>query len=481
MITFQKLTFANFLSVGNVPVSINLNEYKTTLIHGENGTGKSTILDALTYCLYGKSFRGVNLSQLINTQNRKGCLVECEFSIGKDTFLVRRGMKPRIFETFKNGEIIDNKAADKDNQLFLEQNILKLTYKSFTQIVILGSSNFIPFMQLNAAGRRECVEDFLDIKVFSVMSVLARDRLRSLKEQLRALETNLDAHQFKCQVQQDKVRDMMKRDDKQIESLRSKINQCEVELLKADESIKMWLGDKKVLMEEIDRLAKENPTARTRMLDNVVVKLNTKLERLAKDKSWYREHSECPSCTQPISYELAAIQTGKIQDEIDEVDKASIEAAMMLEKSHEDLNVIQDLQRRVDHYDREIFELQTFSKSYNSQIRDAQQRIDELQNDTVSIEKEEGILLEMNREIDAIKNQKIDLEKQVSNHDVVANLLKDSGIKTQIVKKYLPAMNKFIRHYLTELDFPIQFQLDSEFGEIVNSPLHQDILLSIFL
>ncbi len=183
MIVFKKLTFANFLSVGNTPVTIDLDDTKTTLVHGANGSGQSTILDALTYSLFNKPFRKVNLPQLINTQNKKGLMTEVEFSIGKNDYVVQRGMKPKRFQMFKNGEEIDAKAADKDNQAHLEQNILKLTYKSFTQVVILGSSNFIPFMQLASAGRRECVEDFLDIKVFSTMGVIAKERLRGFERQ----------------------------------------------------------------------------------------------------------------------------------------------------------------------------------------------------------------------------------------------------------------------------------------------------------
>ena len=191
MIVFEKLTFQNFLSAGNKEVCIELNETKTTLIHGTNGSGKSTILDALCYALFNKPFRRINLPQLINTQNKKGLVVTVFFTIGKTQFIVRRGMKPRLFEIYRDGELLDSKAADRDNQAYLEQNVLKLSYKSFTQIVILGSSNFIPFMQLPCAGRRECVEDFLDIKVFSAMGIIAKERLRGLKERMTFLKGDI--------------------------------------------------------------------------------------------------------------------------------------------------------------------------------------------------------------------------------------------------------------------------------------------------
>ena len=222
MITFNKLTFKNFLSVGDRPVTINLNETKTTLVHGMNGSGKSTILDALTYALFNKPFRKVNLPQLINTQNKKGLLVEVEFSIGKDTYLICRGMKPKTFEIFKNKQIIDSQASDKDNQQNLEQNILKMNYKSFTQIVILGSSNFVPFMQLSSAGRREVVEDFLDIRVFSTMAIMAKERLRGLQTQLELLDGEIKSHEFQAKAQWDKIAHMVKNDQRHIKVLQKR-------------------------------------------------------------------------------------------------------------------------------------------------------------------------------------------------------------------------------------------------------------------
>jgi DNA repair exonuclease SbcCD ATPase subunit len=208
MICFESLTFQNFLSVGNTPTTIDLNTTKTTLVHGLNGSGKSTLLDVLCYALFNKPFRKINLPQLINTQNKKGLLTEVVFHIGKDEFKVLRGQKPKVFKIFRNGEEIDSKAADRDNQTFLEQSILKLSYKSFTQIVILGSSNFVPFMQLPSAGRRECVEDFLDIKVFSTMSILAKERLRGLKDKVNEVKGEIGNLEYKIELQEDRIKEL---------------------------------------------------------------------------------------------------------------------------------------------------------------------------------------------------------------------------------------------------------------------------------
>ena len=225
MIIFKRLTFSNFLSVGNQPVTLNLNETRTTLVHGTNGSGKSTILDALTYSLFGKSFRRVNLPQLLNTQNKKGLLTEIEFTIGNNDYKVVRGMKPKVFEVWKNGEQLDNSAADKDTQLSLEQNILKLTYRSFTQIVILGSSNFVPFMQLPSVGRRECVEDFLDIKVFSTMSVIAKERLKGLRDRLRESDGDIGNLEYKIDLQEQRVKELENQSNDNIKELETKIEE----------------------------------------------------------------------------------------------------------------------------------------------------------------------------------------------------------------------------------------------------------------
>ena len=480
MIVFKRLTFQNILSVGNQSVSIDLDNSKTTLIHGTNGSGKSTILDALTYALFGKSFRGVNLTQLVNSQNKKALLVECEFNIGKDTFIVRRGMKPKVFEIFKNAEIIESKAADKDNQNYLEQNILKLSFKSFTQIVILGSSNFVPFMQLNSTGRRDCVEDFLDIKVFSVMALMARERLRTLREQNTIKEAEYSALCFKIETLEDKIREMSQRDDAEIGKYEKQIRDNEVKALECEVCLNTWYKDVVNLTEEIDDAQKLGSEKQVKKLNTVLIKLNTKLERLAKEKEFYDTNGSCHTCKQPIGYEHAEIQKGELQKEVEEIDKASIQAAEMMSKQQSVVDHITELNLRMSKFNQEVFKLQTQLQAHRNEIDSCKNYIvgvKEMSNDT---EKEQAVLLSLQEEVKRMKAQRLELKQTISNHEVVVSLLKDSGVKSQIVKKYLPAMNKFIRYYLNELDFPIHFQLDSEFNETVRSPLHQDFSYSSF-
>ena len=259
MILFRKLTFKNFLSVGNTPVSIDLNNTKTTLIHGTNGSGKSTILDALTYSLFNKPFRRINLPQLLNAQNKKGLLTEVEFSIGKNDFTVVRGQKPKVFEVWKNGEQVDNKAADKDTQTFLEQNILKLTYKSFTQVVILGSSNFIPFMQLPTVGRRECIEDFLDIRVFSTMAVIAKERLRGIKDNTSEIKGNIGNLEYKIDLQEQRIKELEQQSDNNIKDLEGKIENSKTLSSDLSEKLTDLIEQEEDLLGQIKSLSSSQP------------------------------------------------------------------------------------------------------------------------------------------------------------------------------------------------------------------------------
>ena len=479
MIIFRRLSFTNFLSVGNHSVTVDLDNTKTTLIHGTNGSGKSTILDALTYSLFGKSFRGVNLGQLINTQNKKGLLVECEFSIGKNEFLVRRGQKPKVFETYKNGEIIDSKAADKDNQAYLEANILKLSYKSFTQIVILGSSNFIPFMQLNSAGRRECVEDFLDIGVFSTMAVMAKERLRGLKDQMNTHKGDMSNLEYKIDIQRDRISELQGNTEELINGLKEEIASVEKELEISENKLEYELSMEEKLLGVIKARKSDDPVGRANQFNTVIIKLNNKIERLRKEHKFF-DNEECPTCGQGIEFALKTAHQGNIQKDINECTEAVQKAHDKLKVINSNLDEIEKHQNKIADVQQRTFELNTQIKSYKQTVATRMAQIIKIEDDTGSIDKEEGKLEVMEGELDDMKDRLHMMMREIESHQIVTDLLKDSGIKTQVVKKYLPAMNKFIRHYLGELDFPIHFQLDSEFNEQVHSPMHQDFSYQSF-
>ena len=480
MISFQELTFRNFLSVGNNDVTIDLNNTKTTLIHGSNGSGKSTILDALCYCLFNKPFRKVNLPQLINSQNKKGMLTEVKFSIGKNVFIVRRGSKPKVFEVWKDGELLMAKAADKDNQAHLEQNILKLTYKSFTQIVILGSSNFVPFMQLPTVGRRECVEDFLDIKVFSTMAVIAKERLRGLKDRQVELTGEIGNTGYRIDLQQERIDEIVKQSVTDIDEMQQQIADRDEELAQLAELIGSTQEEEKGIIVLAQKLLEDDPQDKLKKFNNFIVKMQTKIERLNKDIEFFESNEECPTCSQPIEKALAngviggsKVEKGKIEDGIEQITEQM--------KTHEEtIRVVTEKQKSVQALQKSIFEYQTKRDSVTREIASLQTRLQRIKGDTSNADKERGKLELLQEELKTLQDKIFEVQQQVVEHDIVATMLKDGGIKAQIVKKYLPVMNKFIRQYLTDLDFPVHFTLDEEFTETVASPLHQDFSYASF-
>ena len=468
------------MSVGNNDVTIDLNNTKTTLIHGSNGSGKSTILDALCFCLFNKPFRKVNLPQLINSQNKKGMLTEVKFSIGKNVFIVRRGSKPKVFEVWKDGELLMAKAADKDNQAHLEQNILKLTYKSFTQIVILGSSNFVPFMQLPTVGRRECVEDFLDIKVFSTMAVIAKERLRGLKDRQVELTGEIGNTGYRIDLQQERIDEIVKQSVTDIDEMQQQIADRDEELAQLAELIGSTQEKEKGIIALAQKLLEDDPQDKLKKFNNFIVKMQTKIERLNKDIEFFESNEECPTCSQPIEKALANGVIGGSKVEKDKIEDGIEQITEQMKTHEETLRVVTEKQKSVQALQKSIFEYQTKRDSVTREIASLQTRLQRIKGDTSNADKERGKLELLQEELKTLQDKIFEVQQQVVEHDIVATMLKDGGIKAQIVKKYLPVMNKFIRQYLTDLDFPVHFTLDEEFTETVASPLHQDFSYASF-
>ena len=480
MIKFRRLTFQNILSVGNTPVSIDLDKEKTTLIHGTNGTGKSTVLDALCYSLFGKPFRKVNLPQLLNTQNKKGLVCEIEFSIGVNEFKVRRGMKPKVFEIYKNDTLIDNKASDRDHQAFFEQSILKLSYKSFTQIVILGSSNFIPFMQLPSAGRRECVEDFLDIGVFSTMSVIAKERLRGLKENCNMVKGDIGNLEYKIDLQEQRIKDLENDSTQNIKDLEAKIEESSFAVSQAQNNIVELVDEENALKTAEQSFLVGDPRKKLSEFNKVVIKLGNKIERLNKNISFYQDNDTCHACKQDIQQDIKDKYIAEAQSEVDEYSTAVKKAEGLIEEKTAAVQKVEEIQGHIREIQNQIFKRQTIIESHQRTITECEDKITSMQMDTGSIDKETGKLELMNEELNSLKAKYLAAQATVKDHETVVALLKDSGIKTQIVKKYLPVMNKYIRKYLGELDLPLHFVLDDQFNESVSSPLHQDFSYASF-
>ena len=480
MIVFKKLTFCNFLSVGNTPVTIDLNKNKTTLIHGVNGSGKSTVLDAICYALFSKPFRKVNLSQLCNTQNKKGLFVELEFSIGRNSYVVHRGMKPKIFKIFKNKELLLAKAADKDNQRHLEQNILKLTYKSFTQIVILGSSNFVPFMQLPTVGRRECVEDFLDIKVFSAMSIIAKERLRGLKDHHLTLEGDIGNLTYKLDLQKDRIRELEVQSSTNIQEIEDTISGRMSEVDNLEGLIARTREHEKDVIEIAKQELQSNPQKKQKEMNKILIQLQNKIDKFNNEISFFEDNTICPTCSQDITDEITNTIRDRNESEVSKLTEASQKAMEQLKEYEDTLRVVSGRQKHVQSLQGSILKYQTTIESHQLEIGRLNRKLRELKDDTSSVDKEIGKLELMEDDLKLLRDKIFDLQLSIQEHESVNNMLKDNGIKTQIVKKYLPVMNKMIRNYLTQLDFPIHFILDNEFNESISSPLHQNFSYASF-
>jgi len=480
VINFHTLTFKNILSVGNTPVTLELDSEKTTLIHGTNGTGKSTVLDALCYSLFGKPFRRINLPQLINTQNKKGLVCEVTFSIGSTEFMVKRGMKPNLFEIWRDGEQVEAKASTKDNQVFLEQNILKLSFKSFTQVVILGSAGFVPFMQLPSAGRRECVEDFLDIKVFSTMSVIAKERLRALREALNGTKGDVGNSEYKIDLQEQRVSELEQQGRANLKELEDKIADNKDLATKQQSEIISLAEEEEDLIKVAKSFLTGDPAKKINEFTKVIGKLGNKIERLNKNIAFYEDNTVCHACHQDIQPETKDKYINSSTEEVETYTKAIADAQELMSQQQESLTSAKELQKQVQNIQNDIFKRQTLIETYQKVITECENKITESQMDRGSVERELGKLDIMKDDLTALKKRYDDQTTQVNEYELVVGMLKDSGIKTQIVKKYLPVMNKCIRKYLTALELPLHFVLDEEFNESVSSPLHQNFSYASF-
>ena len=477
MIIFKSISWRNFLSTGNVGNKVELNGHSTTLIVGKNGEGKSTILDALTFSLFNKPFRDINKNQLVNSINQKNCVVEIEFDIGPIQYRVVRGIKPNIFEIYQNGTIINQDAAVKDYQKVLEQQILKLNYKTFTQVVILGSASFVPFMQLPVWQRREVIEDILDIKVFSTMNTILKEKIAENKEELSAVETAIRIITEQAKAQKSLIDSLQNSKDQNVQILRNKIdaniNEINdktqlVDLMNKDiEQLNAKLHDKADVDKNID-MCKSNMN-----------KLSQKLTQVDEHIEFFTSNETCPSCEQGIQHEhkdkiISKITESKqqITSNMDTLNSAYTKLSVDLQEKQDILNQIQDKNISIS---TEINGMNMLIKA-NQQL---EKEINELsvQGD-IDVEKDKIKLLAN----DALaKNEvKMGLMKEKQLQEISGVLLKDTGIKTTIIREYLPAMNKLINMYLSAMDFFVKFELDESFNEKIKSRFRDEFTYASF-
>jgi DNA repair exonuclease SbcCD ATPase subunit len=478
MIHFEKIKFKNFLSYGNHFQEIDFSKSKTTLVVGKNGFGKSTFLDALTFGLFGKSFRGINKSQLVNSINEKDCLVEVYFSIGNINYIIRRGIKPNIFEIICNGKLLDQRSSAVDQQKWFEQSILKMNFKSFTQIVIIGSSNFIPFMQLSSSHRREVIEDLLDIKIFSSMNSIVKDKIREIKEEIRTLELKKQSIKDKVEMQKDFIdkienesKDSIKKKNNIIDRLIQECNSYILENNKIEEQIFSLTKD----LEEVSG-AKE----KLKKLGTLKGKISQKVVNITEEHKFFNDNTVCPTCTQHIDEEFRLNKISQIEDKAKE-----------LRSGYEELEIaIKDEEIRESHFlriSKEITNLNHEISQNNTKVSGSQRQIKDLETEIQTITKqlenknsEWEKLEDYNKSLEQVFLDLSDKKEKISQYEFAHSLLKDNGIKTKIIKKYIPLINQQINKYLQMMDFYINFTLDEEFNESVQSPIHEDFSYSSF-
>jgi len=478
MITFQKIRYKNFLSSGNQFTEINFQQHHTNLVVGTNGAGKSTMLDALTFVLFNKPFRKINKPQLVNTTNERECLVEIEFEINNRQYLVRRGIKPSVFDISVNGTELHREADDRAMQRVLEDNILKVNYKSFTQIVILGSSTFVPFMQLTTANRREVIEDLLDIRIFSLMNNILKDKIRTQKEQVKSLDLKRETLKDKMKMQKEFIEELESRGHANINSNKKKITKLDEEVggyMKENETID---GKVSTLQEEISGIT--DAGSKLVKLNNLKGKISQKVSTITKEHKFFTENTVCPTCTQDIEESFRLNKIEDAQNKAKELRNGYAELEQAIESEQERERQFNALSQEITKLTHGISQNNTRISLNQRQIRDLEHEIQTIAENLANRNTEHEKLDEFNSNLQQTIEYLADKKQEIVYHDFAYSLLRDDGVKTKIIKKYLPFINQQVNRYLQMMDFYINFHLDEEFKETVKSPIHEDFSYSSF-
>ena len=478
MILFKQIRWRNFLSTGNTFTEVDFTEAQTNLIVGTNGAGKSTVLDALTFVLFNKPFRKINKPQLINSVNEKDSTVEIEFSTGSIEWKVIRGIKPNVFEIYKNGELLDRAAAASDQQKWLEENVLKLNYKSFTQIVILGSASFVPFMQLPAASRREIIEDLLDIKIFSYMSNILREKIRSTNESIRELTIRKDLVEEKIDMQKNFISDLEQTGKKSIKEKQSKIKEFDESVDALLKDIDGYGEELKVVEEKMEVSSGSNK--KLKKLGTLRGKLQQKVATITKEHKFFNENTVCPTCDQHIEESFRLNRINDAESKAKELQQGfqELEDAIRLEEEKE--NQFKVLSKEATNLTHEISKANTRISGLRNRSRDLEQEIQTITSNLANRNTERDALEKLVEELEGLQSKQSEQKENNVYHDFAHSLMKDGGVKSKIIKRYLPLMNQQINKYLQLMDFYINFSLDEEFKETVKSPIHEDFSYESF-
>ena len=478
MILFEKVRWKNFLSTGNQFTEVNFVENKTNLIVGSNGAGKSTVLDALTFVLFGKPFRKINKPQLINSVNEKECVVEVEFCVGKTKWKIVRGIKPTVFQIWRNESSLDQSASAIDQQKWFEQNVLKMNYKSFTQIVILGSSTFVPFMQLSAANRRDVIEDLLDIRIFSSMNSLMKEKIRSIKEEIKVLTLKKESLIDKVQMQENFMDELESRGKENIKQKETKIQ----DLLNEENDL---MHENIKIVEEIDDFNKvlnsyTGATEKLRTLGNLKGKISNKVSTITKEHKFFTQNTVCPTCTQSIEEDFRINKINDAQDKAKELQSGYKELEEAINKEEERERQFLSLSKEITSLTHGISKNNTQISGCQRQIRDLESEIQRITEQLANRNIEHEKLASFNENLKTTYDELAQRKDTINYYDFSYSLLKDGGVKSKIIKKYLPLINQQVNRYLQMMDFYINFTLDEEFNETVQSPIHDNFSYSSF-
>jgi DNA repair exonuclease SbcCD ATPase subunit len=478
MILFKSVEWKNFLSTGNSANKVLLDKSTTTLIIGKNGEGKSTILDALCFSLFGKPFRNINKGQLINSINNKNCLVTVEFSIANKEYKIIRGIKPNVFEIWCNGEMLNQEAASRDYQKVLEQQILRLNYKTFTQVVILGSASFVPFMQLPSHQRREVIEDILDIKIFSTMNQLLKEKANDTKDEISKIEAQIVTARAKVDSQTQLIKTIS-------EAKTDSINKIETKIAETTRQIDTTQGEIAVTIEQIVELkgkitSKEKITNDLEKAKTVKSKLSQKIETCENHTEFFSDNDVCPSCSQDIPEEHKSKIVQDLNKKVLEHNTQITELETILGGLNTKLSDINDIISKITDKNIELSTKNSTVTLLNKQIDQLKTEIEDNKADTGNLDEEKRKLKDMAEEAMGKIKQKNTLNERRNLEEVASILLKDTGIKTAIIREYLPAMNKLINKYLNAMDTYIHFELDEAFNEKIKSRFRDEFTYASF-
>lgn len=471
MLKFHTIRWCNFLSTGSQFTEIKLDKSPSTLIIGENGAGKSTVLDAICFGLFNKPFRNINKPQLVNSINQKNTLVEIEFTSGSKRYKIRRGIKPSIFDIFINDELVNQDAAARDYQKYLEENILKFNYRSFTQIVILGSASFTPFMQLSSQHRRDLIEDLLDIKIFSTMNTVLKDKHNDIKQKITEKESEITLSKNKTRLQQEYITTLENDTKKKIDDIKQIIidSRTSLELLQSKaaihedniETLSTVIKDAKLLRESRSNYVLEKE------------RLNERLRQHGKTVRFYQDNEQCPTCSQDLEHKHKQETITKQTKEIKKIEKELGIIETQINETDKKLSDILNVEQQVALQNSEMMKINAEMLALTNYINKLQVDIDTAMNDTTNVDDEKKKLKDLAKEVVQLSQEKAELSEEKQYLDIVSSLLKDTGVKTRIISQYLPVINKLVNKYLSAMDFFASFELDNTFSEKIKSR-HRD-------